>query len=184
MSPRPSLQLVKSTETEEPVDPADLDQVFRRFAPYVARVAGRLLNHGDIDDLVQDVFLDARRGLKGLRNAASVRHWLATVAIRKARRRLRRAFFLQRLGFGPDFDPSTVVDSRASAETFVWAANVYRILDALPADARIAWVMHRVEGESLEQVGALCGWSRATAHRRVQEAEQTFARELGDATTN
>ena len=43
---------------------------------------------------------------------------------------------------------------------------------SLSADARIAWVLSAVEGQSLEEVAAAGGFSRATAHRRIQEAQR------------
>ena len=89
MASRPHLALVRTAP--RPIDTSDLDAVFRRFAPYVARVAMRVLGpRGEIDDLVQDVFLDAHRGLGKLRDLDAIRGWLATVTVRKARRRLRR----------------------------------------------------------------------------------------------
>jgi DNA-directed RNA polymerase specialized sigma24 family protein len=48
--------------------PLDLEALFRQYAPYVARIGHRLLGRGDeVDDLVQDVFLAAHRGLTRLR---------------------------------------------------------------------------------------------------------------------
>ena len=82
---RPALRLVGAAELEAPladqpreIDPRDFDQVFRRYAPYIARIALRLLgNDSEVDDLVQDVFLEAHRGLFGLRDAAALGGWLA-----------------------------------------------------------------------------------------------------------
>jgi RNA polymerase sigma-70 factor (ECF subfamily) len=164
------------------IDPGDLGAVFRRFAPYVARIAGRILGHWeDVDDVVQDVFLDAHRGLSSLRHPEAVRHWLATVTVRKARRRLGRRRVLRLLGLDTPVDVSAVPDESASAEGRAHAAAVYRILDGLRPDARIAWIMHRVEDEPLERVAEVCGCSRATAHRRIVLAQAALEKGLGDA---
>jgi RNA polymerase sigma-70 factor, ECF subfamily len=163
------------------LDPADLDQVFRRLAPYVARIGTRILGHSEeIDDLVQDVFLDAHRGLKGLRDANAVRHWLATITVRKAQRRLARRRLWRMIGLDRPGDASSVLDPSASAEERAWLVAIYRILDGVAPDARIAWVMHRIEKESLETIAELCKCSRATAHRRVQEAQAALERGLED----
>ena len=163
-------------------DPADLGQLFRRFAPYVARIAGRILGRWEeVDDVVQDVFLDAHRGLRSLRHPEAVRHWLATVTVRKARRRLGRRRILALVGLGSPIDASEVPDESASADGRAHAAAVYRILDGLRPDARIAWIMHRVEDEPLERVAEVCGCSRATAHRRIVEAQAALEKGLGDA---
>ena len=175
---RSPLRLVRPASThapadaDTPVDPGDLDAVFRRFAPYVAKVGARLLGRADeVDDLVQDVFLDAIRGLRSLREAGAVRAWLATVTVRHARRRLRRRALWSVLGLDRGVDAELLVDEGASPETRAEVMAVYRALDGVAADARIAWILSVVEGHALEEVAALGGYSRATAHRRIQTAQ-------------
>src|SRR5258708_2484860 len=69
----------------------DLEAAFRRYSRYVAAVALRLLGRDDeVDDVVQEVFLAALRGMRRLREPEAVRGWLATVTVRIAGRRLRR----------------------------------------------------------------------------------------------
>jgi len=165
-----------------PVDAGDLDAVFRRFAPYVERVALRVLGpQGDIDDLVQDVFLDAHRGLRSLRDAQAVKGWLATVTIRKARRRLRRQRLLALIGLDTPVDPELVIDAGRDPEERAVITSAYRVLDDISPDARIAWVLRCIEGEPLERVAEICGISRATAHRRVRQAQEALQGAFGDA---
>ncbi len=164
-----------------PAPAEGLDALFRRYAPYVARVALRILGRSDeVDDLVQDVFLAAHRGLGRLREPAAVKGWLATVAVRSARRRLRarrlRAFF----GLDRPADYAEVADGAASPETRALLARLYRVLDGLPAAERIAWALRHVEGERLDRVALLCGCSLATAKRRVAAAQATLEREVSD----
>ena len=45
--------------------PALLGEIYRRYAPYVAAVVLRLSGRStELDDLVQDVFLEATRGIE------------------------------------------------------------------------------------------------------------------------
>ena len=167
-SPAPSPE----TTTRAPVDTTDLDAVFRRFAPYVAKIGARLLGrHDEIDDLVQDVFLDAVRGLRALREPDAVRAWLATVTVRRARRRLKRRALLAVCGLDREMDVERLVDPEASADTRAQLMALYRALDGVPVDARIAWILFHVEGYSLEELAEVGGCSRATAHRRVRRAQ-------------
>ena len=57
---------------------------------------------------------------------------------------------------------------------------VYRVLDQLPAQVRIAWVMKHVEGERLERVAEITGCSRATAHRRITRARAALLEAFDD----
>jgi RNA polymerase sigma-70 factor (ECF subfamily) len=186
---RAHLQLVRPSaapaaarpDAPEPeVDPSDLDAVFRRFAPYVARIGARILGRSsDLDDLVQDVFLDAVRGLSGLREPAKVRGWLATVTVRRARRRLQTARLWSL--FGAALPEGEVADPGLSPEDRAQLVAVYRALDSIAPDACIAWLLHAVEGHALEEVAAIGGFSRATAHRRITEARRALEEVLRGA---
>jgi len=88
----PPLRLVEGA-TDEPA--ASLDEVYRKYGRYVAAVILRLDGrNAEVEDLVQDVFVEAARGIRRLREADAIRGWLATIAVRTVRRRLRlrRAF--------------------------------------------------------------------------------------------
>ena len=154
------------------IDTSDLDAVFRRFAPYVAKIGARLLGRSDeVDDLVQDVFVDAIGGLRKLRDRAAIRGWLATVAVRHARRRLRKRALWSLLGLDRGADLEDLVDGSCSPEARAEVLLVYRALDTVAADARIAWMLFTVEGHGLDEVAVMCGFSRATAHRRITAAQ-------------
>lgn len=181
---RPHLRLVPDAAAEAPREPAALDDfesVFRRFSPYVAQIGARILGRdAEIDDLVQDVFLDAHRGLGTLREAGAIKGWLATVTVRQATRRLRRRRLLALIGLDAPIDPGSLVDPTMSPERRAALASVYRVLDRISPEARIAWVLRTVEDEPLERVAEVCGCSRATAHRRLQEAQDALAKVFRD----
>ncbi len=170
---------VSDADEAEP-DARQLDQYFRRYAPYVAKIGYRLLGRDDeVDDLVQDVFLAAYKGIQKLRDREAIKGWLATVAVRQARRRLRTRKLrgMVRLDATPDY--VEVADESASPEQRAMLANVYRILDGLPVNQRLAWSLRHVEGERLERVAELCGCSLATVKRRIKAAHDRIQAEVG-----
>jgi RNA polymerase sigma-70 factor (ECF subfamily) len=157
----------------------ELDELFRRYAPYVAKIGYRLLGReADVDDLVQDVFLAAHRGLKQLRQPEAVKGWLATVAVRQSRRKLKRRAMMRAIGLGGDAEYREVADGSASPEQRALVAQIYRVLDREPVDRKIAWTLRYVQGESLERVAELSGCSLATAKRRIRAAQDAIAREV------
>lgn len=164
------LRLVEPSEEPEVDTPLDLDAAFRRYAPYVARIAARLLGDAQqIDDVVQDVFLDAHRGLHSMHTPAALKGWLATVTVRKVRRRLRRQKVARFIGLDKVAMRDELIASD-SPEVSATLSAVYRVLEEMPVNDRIAWVLRRVEGHKWEEVAAACGCSRATAVRRVERA--------------
>lgn len=158
----------------------DPDQLFRRHAPYVAAIAHRLLGRDlDVDDTVQEVFLVAVRSAGTIRDPEAVRGWLARITVRLARRRLRARRVKQVLGFESTPGYETLADRAATPEERTLLMQVYRVLDRVPAGARVAWVLRTVEGARLEEVAALCGCSLATAKRRIAEAQRILQEALG-----
>ena len=60
------------------VSEEELGGLFRRYAAYVATIGFRLLGRDDeLDDLVQEVFMEAYRGFHQLRSAEAAKAWLA-----------------------------------------------------------------------------------------------------------
>lgn len=164
-----------------PAGAMDLEGLFRTYARYVASVALRVLGRDDeVDDVVQEVFLSAMRGLPGLRNADAVRGWLATIAVRHASRRLRRRRLRAFFGLDRDARYESVAPG-ASPEERALLSRIYAILDELPVAERVAWTLRHVEGEPLDVVARLCSCSLATAKRRIGAAHQAIERVLADA---
>jgi RNA polymerase sigma-70 factor, ECF subfamily len=174
---RPALRLVGGADqgaevpAREP-DPRDFDAVFRRYSPYVARIALRLLgNDSEVDDLVQDVFIEAHHGLASLREPGALGGWLARICVRRATRRLRRRRLLSLLSLDGVAERDLPFDVSASPEERAEVVRLYRRLDKLPAEERVAWLLRHVEGESLEDMVQLCACSKSTVQRRLRSAE-------------
>ena len=149
----------------------DFDSVFRRFSPYVASIGLRLLGRDDeLDDLVQDVFLEAHRGLSSVREADAIKGWLARICVRRAVRRLRRRRLRAFLSLDTlSHDPELVAPG-ASPEARAEVSRLYGKLERLPALERVVWVLRYLEGDSLDEIATLCGCSKSTVQRRLRDA--------------
>jgi len=175
-SPEVALRLVKSDEPR-----ATVDDIYRRYCRYVAGVIVRLDGHAaDVDDLVQEVFVEAAAGIASLREPEAIKGWLATIAVRRVRRRLRMRRMWRFLGFEGSVDNTGVIDSAASPTDRLLLRAVYRVLDNMPTEDRLAFGLHIIEGETVESVAKLCGCSFATAKRRVSRAQRRIEEELSD----
>lgn len=179
---RPLLRVVEGgapLREEVPLDPRDFDAVFRRYSPYVARVALRLLGRdSEVDDLVQDVFLEAHRGLDSLRDPGALKGWLARICVRRAARRLRRRRLLSLLSIDAVTEVELPVSDHATPEERAEVARLYRALNRLPVEERVAWLLRHVEGESLDDMVTLCGCSKSTVQRRLRSAQARLTREV------
>jgi RNA polymerase sigma-70 factor (ECF subfamily) len=159
---------------EGPPSPGEL---YQRYSAYVAALGYRLLGRdGDVDDLVQDVFLAAVEGLGSLREAGALKGWLATLTVRLAGRKLRRRRIARFFGF--DGSEHDIAAPGATPEERALLGQVYEALEGVGVDARLAWVLRNIEGEPLDQVAKLCGCSLATAKRRIAAAHADIERRL------
>jgi len=150
--------------------------LYERHASYIAGVVYRMMgDDAELDDIVQETFVDAAGALEQLETAALLRAWLVSIAVRRARRHLRRrARRWSLLASVAEFaarasDP----EDRRSVD------ELYDALDRLPVDLRVPWVLHRVEQFSLNEVARMCDMSLATVKRRIAEAERRIERRLG-----
>jgi RNA polymerase sigma-70 factor, ECF subfamily len=151
-------------------EPLSMEAAYKKYSAYVAYVGIRIIGRDDeIDDLVQDVFIEAIRGLKTLRDAGAIKGWLATVTVRVATRRLRMRKLKRALGF-TQVDTETVWPG-ASPEQNAAVSKVYRSLERVPAKQRAAWILRVVEQEPLDQVAQSCGCSLATAKRWIADVQ-------------
>jgi RNA polymerase sigma-70 factor (ECF subfamily) len=171
--PRPGYSHLRVVDGGVPADELlDFDAMFRRYSPYVASIGVRLLGRDDeLDDLIQDVFLEAHRGLSQVRDAGAIKGWLARICVRRAVRRLRRRKLRTWLSFESlEFEPAWAA-AEASPETRTEVARLYSELEKLPALVRAAWVLRRLEGQSLDDIAAACTCSKSTVQRRLRSAD-------------
>jgi RNA polymerase sigma-70 factor, ECF subfamily len=180
----PPLRVVRTLHDAAPapldLDLDDLDALYRRYSRYVAAIAARLLGRDDeVEDLVQDVFLAALRGISRLRDAEAIKGWLAKVTVRLALKRLRKRRLLQVLRLeGELADYQQLAAAGASSAQRERLAKVYRALDRLPARTRVIWLLRHVLDEPLQAIVELSSCSQSTVQRKLRDAESFLAMEL------
>jgi RNA polymerase sigma-70 factor (ECF subfamily) len=168
-------------EDSPPEDPkAAVEEAFRRYAPLVASLGLRITALRDeIDDFVQEVFLRATRGIGGLRHQGATKAWLVSITINVARQRLRVRKLRKLVGLDVPVEYEELVDPALSPEDKVLLTRMYRALDGLPVNQRLAWSLRHIEGERLETVALMCGCSLATAKRRIVAAQKVISEAVG-----
>jgi RNA polymerase sigma-70 factor (ECF subfamily) len=159
------------------------DEFYLRFRRNVAANLYRVLgDSNDLDDLVQDVFVIAFRGLETFRGDARLSTWLyricINVALGKIRSRSRRP---------PPIavaDVDEIADLRAGAdrpeqpdrslERAQERARVYRALEQLAPKKRIVLYLHEIEGLDLKDIAYLVDSNAVTVRTRLFYAKREF----------
>ncbi len=151
-------------------------QLFDRYAPHVRRVLVRVMGpDSEILDLVHDVFVTALESVHRLVDPKALRAWLTQIAVFTARARIRRRVRGRILRLLPFTDMPEPELPPADFEASQAMQAVYRVLDKLDTDQRIAFALRFVAGMELTEVAASCGVSLATIKRRLSRAQGTFA---------
>jgi RNA polymerase sigma-70 factor (ECF subfamily) len=158
-------------------DEAAFTAIYHRYARYVAGVAYQLLgDDGEVDDVVQETFVDARSGLGDLAEPAAIKRWLVVIAIRRvhrllARRKVRRWFARKMSEVSP-----RASDPREAGSI----EELYDALDRIPTKLRVPWILTRIGAMSLDHAADACEVSVATVKRRIGEADLRIERKLSE----
>ncbi len=143
--------------------------IYRRHAGHVAAVVYRMLGQdADLEDIVQEAFVEGLKQLGALKEPSKLRSYLVTIAVRRIHARLSLRYRLRSLardlfGSAPRVsEPDAVEDVHA----------LFRVLGRAPAKHRIAWVLHRIEGYTLPEAAELTGTSLATVKRYIGEVDR------------
>jgi len=151
--------------------------LFDRYGRDVENILWRTLGPDlELEDVLHDVFIAAFASLDSLREHDAVRGWLIGIAIRQARKRIRkrrRGSFIRL--FAPSKLPERVSDA-APAEVTRALHACYEILDRMSVELRLVFTLRYFEGMELTEVAEACGVSLATAKRHLSRAQERFSK--------
>ncbi len=158
-------------------DPAAFRDLFRNYVGLVHRVVRRLAGPGpDVEDFVQASFVEAFRSLPDFRGDALFSTWLTRITVRVtmhgARRRPPRALSLEETAEHANQEPGP--------ERIAAAREEIAVLEGLLAEMRpkrrAAFVLHVLEGHSMEEVAAILNASVSAVKVRVHDARRHIER--------
>jgi RNA polymerase sigma-70 factor, ECF subfamily len=157
-------------------DEAAFRALYRRYTPslfpFVLRILGGARE--DAEDVVQDTWLRAVRGLGGFRWESSFRTWLMGIGLNRARELLRRR---ARTDGVPAPGGEIVVRPPATAERL----DVERALTFLPAGYREVLILHDVEGYTHPEISERLEIAVGTSKSQLFHARRALRRLLDPA---
>lgn len=159
------------------------EALYRRYVKMVFATAYKMTPwDAEVEDIVQEVFLNVFERLDQLDDPDSFGGWLKTTTIRLAwqigRKRKRRA----RLGLvtSAAVDPDRIISSEASPETKVALRKALLQLRKLSPDLRIIWSLRKIEEYQLDEIAEVMNISRSTVKRRLAAAERRLKEGAGN----
>lgn len=152
-------------------DRAAFGQLYERFAPMVHGVLLARVPVGDVDDLVQDVFIRALRRLTTLREAARFGAWLATIARNLANDYHRRSVPEEPLT--DDASNQEIQCGTSCADQDEPAVAILEAVMTLSETYRETLILRLVEGMTGPEIAARTGMThgsvRVNLHRGMEQ---------------
>jgi RNA polymerase sigma-70 factor (ECF subfamily) len=155
-----------------------MGELYQQHRRLVHGLALAQLPPADVDDLVQEVFLQAMRKLDSLREVEAFGPWLATIARHSIanRHRARRLRAETSDADLPEATDGVGGGGRASAEARATAAEILALIHQLPLPYREPLVLRLVEGmtgpEIAERTGLAPASVRVNLHRGMTKLRE------------
>ncbi|HUR65438.1 MAG TPA: RNA polymerase sigma factor [Chitinophagaceae bacterium] len=148
---------------------------------------GVVQNAEDAEDVAQEVFIQVYRSIHSFKGEAKLSTWLYRIATTRAldllrsRKSKKRFGLIQRL-FGegnepvyeiPDFNhPGVALDQKENA------AKLYKAINQLPDNQRIAFTLHKIEDLSYQEVSEVMKTSLPAIESLMHRAKQNLRKIL------
>jgi RNA polymerase sigma-70 factor (ECF subfamily) len=156
-------------------DDAATRELFRLYQKRVHATLYRILgNRSEMDDLMQEAFIQVFRGLHNFRGEAKLATWIDRITVRVAYR------YISRRKKTPipieDYDylqssepaPSALAASRQGVD------HLYRALAQLPTSSRIAFALYEIDGKSVAEVATIVGAAKSATKLRIWRARRAL----------
>ena len=162
-------------------DAEALGVLAKREMPRVERLLCRILGpRGDLEDLVQTVFMELCRALPGFRGDSRFSTFVGGITVRVARRTLRPTAWARRRGPMPEGvaeAPRHAPDRSAVARDQM--KRLHRALDGIKPKKRIAFTLWALEGLSPQEIATLTDTKVHTVRSRIFHARRELLAAAG-----
>jgi RNA polymerase sigma-70 factor, ECF subfamily len=163
-------------------DRAAFAELVRRHQARITRLAFRLLGwRGEVEDVVQEVFVAALQSLHRFRGQSSLATWLMALTINECRRQRRKRMLRWMFGLRRKVEPASM--NAAADESAIGAersAQVQRAVRGLPLRYREVIVLRYLEEMNIDQIAGMLRLSRNAVEVRLHRSREQLRQALGD----
>jgi RNA polymerase sigma-70 factor (ECF subfamily) len=165
-------------------DTAAFRELYTRHRGDVARLVYRMLGgRGDLEDVIQEVFVQVHKSLKDFRGQSKFSTWLHRVTVNvvlmhRRAARSRPVFADEPLGEAVMYGGEVAPDEDAERRERVRAFG--RLLDRLADKKRIVFVLHELEGIAPSEIAKIVGAPVLTVRTRLFYARREIEAMLAE----
>ena len=162
-------------------EPAAFRQLFREHRVAVTRLVHRMTGGSpDLEDLVQEVFVQVHKSLGGFRREAQVGTWIYRIAVNVVLMH-RRAQRSRLTSLPVPLEAVSVNEAEQPDEQLARrrrVAALYRLLDRMSEKKRTVYVLHELEGMTPSEISKVVGAPVLTVRTRLFYARRTLLAEM------
>lgn len=169
--------------------PEVFEKIFKSYEPYLFNMAKTLLDTPEeIEEAVQDTFIQAWRSLKDFRQEASLGTWLCRIVINNAKSRYLRqkrrnavfksfdnAYLLRKISVRYSGDPFEN-DRFSGTDSCLLRRAVYSVIEKFPVKRRRIFIWRYVEELSYKEISEKSGYPIGTIKSQISRGKQQLSR--------
>ncbi len=157
-----------------------LHAFYERYRRRVFSLIARIVGAQDAEELAQEVFLRAFRGLPKFRGDAQLSTWMYRLAVNAALSYATRTQARQKRDLGDEALIALPAEDAPATDPRL-RARLQKALGELPAGYRAVLVLHDVEGLQHEEIATILGCRVGTSKSQLHKARAKMRELLGGA---
>jgi RNA polymerase sigma-70 factor (ECF subfamily) len=155
------------------------EAIVRRYGRLMRVYARRILNsNADVDDVVQEAFVQAWSKLPELIEPASIKTWLMRIVANRSIDRIRRRREHADIDVVAEYAAPESQSPHARAQAASLGEALSAALSELPEEQRRCWVLREIAGLSYSDIGEELGLPASTVRGLIARARRNLIREM------
>ena len=149
---------------------------------------GIVQNAEEAEDIIQEVFIEVFESIGNFKGESKLSTWIYRITITKSLEAIRRRKRKKRFGFmtrlfqndpdAPDVDVPDFVHPGVLLENKEKATLLFKAIDSLPENQKIAFTLHKVEDLSYEEIARIMGISLSSVESLMHRAKVSLQKKL------
>jgi len=165
-----------------------------RFQDKVFNTAfGLLQQHGDAEDIAQEVFIQVYRSVSQFKSNAALSTWLYRITVSKCldhirhkKRKKRFGFIVSIFGSGnqPVYEPADFHHPGVALDKKEDAAILFKMIDGLPENQKTAFILNKLEDLSYAEIAEVMKTTESAVDSLLQRARQNLKKSVAAKINN
>lgn len=151
----------------------------RKYNPLLYKIGRSYgFNHQDVEDLMQDAFVAAYRGLNGFENRASFKTWLARIMLNECYRKANKISNKKMISM----ENPAIYGDQADREDAVLNRELNRMVASalleIPVQMRMVFSLREMSGLSTSETAAVMGITESNVKVRLNRTKQMLREKI------